>query len=761
MKPLGFAFLTILVGFLGLAQSLALPASKSDNSPPSNTASLAHPDYAHNRSGTKTRGDRWNPTLFQSYTSSLSSGKHWQPGHTWAENSRVGHPHGETELSSMALYFDGFEPPVRTSCSKLSAVASVHHTGFIISTYRPQLASSASRRPCKDGMCLEEREDDRHPTQTRSWAYAEHTHHTDHAEDIQTRRWTYSEHIHRVEPTGHAEPTHHTRHSRQTDHGECTQITQHLPGTRGPSHIISWPNSEQPRHTDRVENTLTTHQLSSTRYSGESTITSSIYPTARPGMIRTRSDNGENAHPCSVPCPAGQVCSFVEDFDFPQCVSVNINTLSASAENGTIKFLPCPKEFADTCPFGQRCALVEGFNIKFPICLPEKNTATLNPRAEVTDASDSVNCTQNIIFLEPNGNHDINITYLGCAAPLKPHFSTHGNCLCELPYNPYAGSPEMPGTDGLPPQAEVAGISLPRHCTPSTIQFGSLGDGRTGTISDLSCPEPFKPHYYMNGTCLCEYSSNTDGLLVETTGALGRPLPDGSIKSMSHETRTAIQDPYPPSHLEITGNCRVEDRIDLPDQSNNGDLIRDHTRYICMTGYFPFLLENGACECIKSHTMVPTAHVGSGEITKTTFSTVHLTGQGPSANTAVTMAFTAARSSLHGTLITAHSTVSIAAQHSLPNPTSSFDIGSIIASTSAYVGSFPFNPSEAVKSTTATYGSLDWNATRSPTNNKIGPTDLQARAATTASETCPPDFQIVNPEHPHPCKSTTALLIAF
>jgi hypothetical protein len=102
----------------------------------------------------------------------------------------------------------------------------------------------------------------------------------------------------------------------------------------------------------------------------------------------------------------GEVYSFVAGFDFPWCVSVAIYTLSTRAENGTIDFCPCPKGFADICPFGQCCALVDGFDINFPICLAEKNTATLNPRAEVTSASDSVHCTRSTIFLEPNGNHD-------------------------------------------------------------------------------------------------------------------------------------------------------------------------------------------------------------------------------------------------------------------------------------------------------------------------------------------------------------------
>jgi hypothetical protein len=229
----------------------------------------------------------------------------------------------------------------------------------------------------------------------------------------------------------------------------------------------------------------------------------------------------------------------------------------------------------------------------------------------------------------------INITYMGCAAPLKPHFDVNGTCLCELPSNLSVGSPEMTRIARLPPRAEVTETSGPLLCTPCTIAFGSLGEDRPGTTFDLSYVEPFKPHYYANGVCLCESSSGPDDISAEITRTLSLSLLDGITKSMSYETGAGIREPYPPFRLEITGNCRVEQKIDLPEQSNNGDLIRNHTRYVCITGSFLSLLKTGTRDCIKPHTMLSTAHVGSGEITKMTFSTVHLTGQGPSADTRI------------------------------------------------------------------------------------------------------------------------------
>jgi hypothetical protein len=180
-----------------------------------------------------------------------------------------------------------------------------------------------------------------------------------------------------------------------------------------------------------------------------------------------------------------------------------------------------------------------------------------------------------------------------------------------------------------------------------------------------------------------------------------------------------------------------------------------------MTGSFPFFLKNGTCGCVKRHTMLPTGHPGLGEITMTTFSTVHLTGQGPSAETTVTISFTAERSSLPSTSTTTHSTVPIAAQHSLPNLGRRSGIAAIVASTSVYVGRFPFNSGVPVEPTATIDGSLEWNPKISPTNTKIGQTYLQARVAITASATCSPGFQIVNPKHSHPCKSTIDFLVTF
>jgi hypothetical protein len=81
MKPLSFSVFTVLVGLLGLVQSVVLPTAKSTKSPLFNTASPVHPTHTHNDTDSETYNGAW------------------LPGHT-----QISHPRreGETEVGSSA-----------------------------------------------------------------------------------------------------------------------------------------------------------------------------------------------------------------------------------------------------------------------------------------------------------------------------------------------------------------------------------------------------------------------------------------------------------------------------------------------------------------------------------------------------------------------------------------------------------------------------------------------------------------------------------
>jgi hypothetical protein len=323
--------------------------------------------------------------------------------------------------------------------------------------------------------------------------------------------------------------------------------------------------------------------------------------------------------------------------------------------------------------------------------ITDKNTTTVNTRAEVTGVSGPVHCTPDTIFLEPFGNHNINFTYLGCPGPLKPHHYTDGTCLCENPSNPYGVSPDM---------------------TEAPLQ----------------------------------------------------QVPHETLTLLPHQTPSSPLGPYQPFHLKITGPCRFEHEIDSPDSWNGENKIQNYTRYICMTGSVPLLFNNGTCDCISRRTTHTTGHDGTGKVTKTfdtAFSTVHTNGRAPLEVITMMTTYETEHSGLPSASTIADTAAdSTVTPHSLAKPGTLFNRTLTVSSTSAKVGGFPFNPNATGMPTTTdiTRSSLALEPALFPTNIDTRVTFIseigKRKTPTPASLSCPEDFQIVNAQHPHPCKST-------
>jgi hypothetical protein len=668
MKPLSVAVPAILVTLLGLVQSVVLPTSKSTNSHPSKAASLVHQGHIHTRTGTKTRGDSWQPNETHLHTRSKSHGVPWQPEHTSASHSEhtiAGHPRGEGQFNSRSFYVEPFTHTRTDSHSQMAT--GIRHTRFIISTYHPNITSHPPACTVDGIRCRAEGADEHHPTHTNGWTNSEHP--------------------------------------RHTDRTEFTHTTHHLPGTRYFSHLTITDGVHPTAHPDIIHPRDVCDGACSSGYicdTGDSfyvggcakesaTTTVTVMQTSISHNFNPQADDGDDTDLCSDGCPVRERCSFVAGSDFPKCTPVEPGTVSSSSDNGNIELLPCPKGM-ERCPAGQVCALVESFDFDFLVCLPDKNTTTINARSEATSGSGPVHCTEDTIFLEPFGNHNINITYLGCAGLLKPHYYTNGTCLCENPSNPFGVSPGM-------------------------------------------------------------------------TGASPQQVPHETLTPISHQTPSSHLGPYPPFHVNITGHCRVEQNIDSPDSWNGGDKIQNHTRHICMTGSVPLLSNNGSCDCISRSTTHTTGHDGTGKMAKTfdtPFSTIHATGRGLVEVTTEMTTYQIEHSGLPSISTTADTAAdSTATPHSLPKPGTLFNHTFTIASTSAKVGSFPFNPKATVMATMAdiTPRSLAWEPTPFLTSINTGLTFIseigKREAVTPASPNCPEDFQIVNAQHPHPCKWTT------
>ena len=110
------------------------------------------------------------------------------------------------------------------------------------------------------------------------------------------------------------------------------------------------------------------------------------------------------------------------------------------------------------------------------------------------------------------------------------------------------------------------------------------------------------------------------GTLSDMSGTHGTALPHHTYERSPHATLR--------HQLNITGPCRVEQNIDMPDAWNGGDIIHNHTRYICGTGSVPLLLPSGTCDCI----LRLKGYGGLGEVTKTHhtgFSTETVLGNHP------------------------------------------------------------------------------------------------------------------------------------
>ena len=294
-----------------------------------------------------------------------------------------------------------------------------------------------------------------------------------------------------------------------------------------------WTDSMLSSHT---EHTHTTHHLSDTRSSANPTHTRISRTIARPDIIRSRNEIND----CKGGCPDGYVCQINDDNSLDSClartapldwpgVSMGEFDVNARSDNGKISFQPCPDVYADsTCPAGQKCANVVGFDFfEFLVCVLN-NTTLVSSRAETTGAISSVQ--RNV---QPRSD-DGHIRYRPCSE----------GCPAEEVCS------ELRGLDFL--------ICLPDHTT--------------------------------------------------------------AIRSHTEETG-------------ITRPCRVEDGVHEPDAWNCGDLIRNHTRFICQTGYQP-MLQNGTCNCTprrepycKSDEYTMTFH--------TTLTTVYVAGQTSSGVTVV------------------------------------------------------------------------------------------------------------------------------
>jgi hypothetical protein len=668
MKPLNFVVFAILVSFLGLVHSVVLPTFKSNNNHPSKPTCLVRSGHIHTHTGTEIRGDRWQLSQTHLHTGSKSDGVPLQLEHTGAsqsEHTLAGDPHGEGVFTSTFFYVEPFTQ-TRTS-SRYQMATGIRHTRYIISTYHPNITSNPPACTVDGIRCRAEGANEHHPTRTNSWTNSKHLHHTDR-----------------------------TKYNRAAHHVPGTRYFNHLT-IPDAVHPTAHPHIIDPR--DTCDEACSAGYKCGTRDSfsfgvcvkESATTAAPVRQTPIFHNFNSRADDGDNMDLCSDGCPVGEVCSFVAGFDFPKCTTVETGALSPRSENGTIEVLPCPKGM-EGCPAGQLCALVKGFDFDFLVCLPGKSTTTVNARAEVIRASGPVHCTLNTIFLEPFGNHNINITYLGCAGPLKPHYYTNGVCLCENSSNPYDFSPDI-------------------------------------------------------------------------TGAPLQPVQHENFAPIPQQTPSDHLGPHPPFHVNITGPCRVEQNIDSPDSWNGGDKIQNHTRYVCITSSVPLLLNNGTCDCISRRSMHPTGHYGMVEVTKTfdtTLSLLDASRHKPFKVPTEMTTYQTHHSGLPSTSTTADTAAdSAATPHSLPKPGALLKRTFTVAWTSAKVGSFPFNPDATVMPTMidATHSSLVWEPAQFPTSIDIRPTFIseidKPEASTPASPSCPEDFQIVNAQHPHPCKSTT------
>jgi hypothetical protein len=172
--------------------------------------------------------------------------------------------------------------------------------------------------------------------------------------------------------------------------------------------------------------------------------------------------------------------------------------------------------------------------------------------------------------------------------------------------------------DSVSRRAEVSDIPGPVLCTRHSATIPGAKSSISGNIAYLGCGPLLVLHRYANGTCVCEARHLWHGALSDMTGIHGTVL--------LHQTYERSPRPTLHHQLNITGPCRVEQNIDMPDAWNGGDIIRNHTRYICGTGSVPLLLPNGTCDCI----LRPKGYGGPEEVTKThctSFSTGSSPGQ--------------------------------------------------------------------------------------------------------------------------------------
>lgn len=159
--------------------------------------------------------------------------------------------------------------------------------------------------------------------------------------------------------------------------------------------------------------------------------------------------------------------------------------------------------------------------------------------------------------------------------------------------------------DSVSRRAEVSDIPGPVLCARHSATILGPKPSTLESMAYLGCEPPLVPHHYTNGTCVCEAHHLWHGTLPDMSGTHGTTLPHHTYERSPHPTLR--------HQLNITGPCRVEQNIDIPDAWNGRDIIRNHTRYICGKGSVPLLLPDGTCDCI----LRPRGYGGPGEVTKT------------------------------------------------------------------------------------------------------------------------------------------------
>lgn len=173
-------------------------------------------------------------------------------------------------------------------------------------------------------------------------------------------------------------------------------------------------------------------------------------------------------------------------------------------------------------------------------------------------------------------------------------------------------------------------------------------------------------------------------------------------------------------------------------------MVINNTRYICPADSLPLPFSDSTCDCVSR----PTRYREPTETTqalRTTFSTVHVTGQVLKGVPVETVTYHTDMSGI--------STISTAADAAMLGLTTPHGLSTSVTATTVEMTAFSLN-----SNVIGALASLNITTSlRFPT--ALSEVEKQATAtATTISLDCPTDPQIIKAQHPKLCKSTLSII---